>query len=142
MNASLVKTFNGKSIAATRKKKTKQIAPFSIRLTPEERTYLEHLAGNSPLSTYIRTKLLEKKAEKRRVLRKPKLQDSQYAALLAALGESRLSSNLNQLARHTNMGTLDVSEDTERELQDACKAVLEMRKALVLALGLQSESDL
>lgn len=107
-----------------------------MRLTAEERAYLEQLAGNRSLSAYIRGRLLGDHAEKRRDLRKPKLEDQQFAALLAALGESRMSSNLNQLAKHANMGTLDASQDVEQQLQEACEAVLAMRDALIMALNL------
>lgn len=118
--------------------KKKGHSPFSVRLSEEERKYLEQRAGNRPLGAYIRDQLLGEKAQKRRKLRKPTLEDGQYAALLAALGQSRLSSNLNQLAKHANTGTLDVSGDTEQQLQDACAAVLAMREALFVALRLRS----
>ena len=119
----------------------KRPSPFCIRLTPDERAYLEHKAGNRPLGAYIRRQLLGDRAEKRRELRSPQIEQQQFAALLAALGQSRLSSNLNQIAKSANMGTLDVSQDVEQQLQDAYSAVLEMRKALFMALGLKSGGD-
>jgi hypothetical protein len=117
-------------------------APFSLRLSAEERAWLDERARGRPLGAYIREKLLGDKAAKRRISRNPQIQEAQYAALLAALGESRLSSNLNQLAHHANMGTLDVSEDVEQQLQEAYQAILEMRKALFMALGLQVNDGL
>lgn len=116
----------------------KKHSPFSIRLSEEERKHLEQLAGNRPLGAYIRDQLLGEKAHKRRALRKPTVGDEQYATLLAALGQSRLSSNLNQLAKHANMGILDVSGEVEQQLQDACQAVLAMRDVLFVALGLKA----
>lgn len=124
-----------------RPRKPHKLKPFSIRFSREERAYLEELAGKQPLGAYIRDQLLGDKAQKRRKSRKPALEDGQYAALLAALGESRLSSNLNQLAHHANTGTLDVTENTERQLQDAYDAILAMREALFTALGLKSGSN-
>ena len=123
---------NAKSIEAQ-----KRPSPFCIRLTPYEKAYLKQLAGNRPLGAYIREQLLGSVAEKRRELRSPQIDQEQYAALLAALGQSRMSSNLNQLAHHANVGTLDVSQDTEQQLQEAYACVLEMRKALFMALGLK-----
>lgn len=119
-------------------RKPHKLKPFSIRFSREERAYLEERAGKQPLGAYIRDQLLGEKAQKRRKSRKPALEDGQYAALLAALGESRLSSNLNQLAHHANTGTLDVTENTERQLQDAYEAILAMRAALFTALGFKS----
>ena len=110
--------------------------PFSLRLTPEERAYLEEKAGARPLGAYIRTRLLDGRAEKRRPQRKPKIDDKQIALVLAELGRSRLSSNLNQLAKASNCGTLDVSSEVERDLQAACHAVVTMRDNLIAALGL------
>lgn len=120
-----------------RKTKAKQAAPFCMRFTDAEREYLERKAGKRPLGTYCREVLLGEFADTRRKQQKPSMSSTQYAALLAALGESRLSSNLNQLAHHANIGTLDVTKPVEQELQDAYQAVIEMRKALLIALGMK-----
>ena len=80
-------------------KKAKETKPFPIRFTMDERAYLEQKAGRRPLGAYCREILLGNYAEKRRNSRKPCISDEQYSSLLAALGESRLSSNLNQLAK-------------------------------------------
>ena len=55
--------------------------------------------------------------------------------VLATLGQSRLSSNLNQLARAANTGSLPVSPDTEEALQAACPEVAALRAELLRALG-------
>ncbi len=115
--------------------------PFSIRLTPSEKAYLTQKAGSRPLGAYIRETLLGKQANSRRKERKPKVDEKQVAALLAELGQSRIPSNLNQLAKAANMGTLGPSEETRQQLQDACGAVLAMREALFIALGLKSGSE-
>lgn len=119
--------------------KKKHHTPFSLRLSEEERAYLEEKAGSRPLGAYIRNQLLGEQAQQRRALRKPSLGDEQYAALLAALGQSRLSSNLNQLAHHANAGNLDLSADSLLKLKEACEAVVDMRKALLTALGLKGD---
>lgn len=111
-----------------------QTRPFSIRLTEAERSQLERQAGRQPLGQYIRGVLLGEGVKKRRVLRKPQLDDRKVAELLAALGQSRLSSNLNQLAKAANMGTLEVEDDIRLQLQHACAAVIAMREALLIAL--------
>ncbi len=89
----------------------------------------------------IRECLLKDKEQKRRIHRKPHIEQKQYATLLAALGQSRLSSNLNQLAKSVNMGTLDVSQDAERQLQEAHETILIMRDTLLMALGLKVSDD-
>lgn len=39
------------------------------------------------------------------------------ALLLSELGQSRLASNINQLAKAANMGTLDITPEIEREIE-------------------------
>ena len=125
------------SKVARHKRRKPVTRPFTIRFTEEERNYLENKAGQRPLAVYLRSIILEGKTEPRRILRKPKADDARLASLLAQLGQSRLSSNVNQLAKHANMGTLDTSAETEQELKDAAQAIIEMRKALFMALGLK-----
>lgn len=114
-----------------------KMKPFSVRFTREERAFLDKKAGKQPLGAYIRDQLLDGHAvqTKRRSYRKPQISDSQYATLLAMLGQTHLSSNLNQLARHANCGTLMVNDDVEAQLMNACAAVIAMRNALDAALG-------
>ena len=134
-------SFQKVSCAAPQPGRKKPPSPFSFRLSEEERATLIQQAGNKPLGAYIRDRLLGDKAEKRRTFRKPKIDDKQIAQVLAELGASRLSSNLNQLAKSANMGTLDVSRNVEQELEDACAAILVMRDTLLMALGLKTETN-
>jgi len=135
--AGIGNAFSEASKPPTSSRKAKATNPFSIRLSEEERTFLEERAGNRPLGAYIREILLGEHEHKRRAIRRPQIEDTQYSSLLAALGHSNLSSNLNQLARHANVGSLDVSGDIEQQLQDACAAVMIMRKTLLIAMGLK-----
>ena len=112
--------------------------PFSLRLTDEERALLKDRAGSRPLGAYIRDVVLKDASQKRKSFRQPRIDETQAASLLAALGHSRLSSNINQLAKASNMGTIDVSLETDQHLQEASMAILAMRAALFTALGLKS----
>lgn len=99
-------------------------APFSLRLTFEERAILERKAGDMALGAYIRAELLSDRHAPRRTRQKRPVKDQQaLAKLLSELGSSRLSSNLNQLARAANSGSFPVTPDTEHALQNACEAV-------------------
>ncbi|MCE8511054.1 hypothetical protein KBY28_21655, partial [Ruegeria pomeroyi] len=55
--------------------------------------------------------------------------------VLGALGASRLSSNLNQLAKAVNTGSLPVTPETEADLVAACEEVRALRDDLLRALG-------
>lgn len=112
-------------------------APFSLRLSPEERAALERSAGNVSLGAYIRSRLFEESIAPRRAIRSPRPDSALLARVLAELGNSRLANNLNQLAKAANTGSLPVTPETEATLREAYTTVLTMRKLLVAALGLR-----
>lgn len=110
--------------------------PFSLRLTFEERARLERDAAGMSLGAYIRSRLFGVDVPPRRTRGKFPVKDqAALAKVLALLGASRLSQNLNQLARAVNIGALPVTPETDAELRDACRAVTEMRDELLRALG-------
>ncbi|MEM6900770.1 MAG: hypothetical protein AAF583_13490 [Pseudomonadota bacterium] len=122
--------------------KGKAPAPFSLRLSFEERARLEAAADGAPLGAYIRSVLFAQDLPKaRRKRARPIADHRELARVLAALGASRLSSNVNQLAKAVNIGVLPVTPDTEAELHRACQDIAEMRDLLIAALGLEP-SDL
>lgn len=132
-----------KASASRPSRKRKRQAPFSLRLTSEERTRLEQDAGETPLATYIKFRLFNNVPEltrPRSIARRPNAETQLIAKLLAALGSARLANNLNQLAKAANTGSLPVTPETETELREACEAVQAMRCDLVSALGLRTES--
>lgn len=94
------------------------------------------LRGNKSLSAYIRHQLFGDDTAPRKKGGTSPVQDADaLARVLGALGQSRLSANLNQLAKAVNMGTLPVTPETEAELSAACRDVSEMRVDLLRALG-------
>lgn len=122
--------FNAKSRIRRRE------APFSLRLTFEERSKLEAAANGLPLGAYIKAALFDGDLAKVRRRNTNPTQDSEaLGRVLGALGQSRLSSNLNQLARAVNTGTLPVHPETETALIEACAEVAAMRQDLLQALG-------
>ena len=112
--------------------------PYSLRLTLEERQRLDADAGPLPLAAYIRTRLFDAPTP-RRPYRRPVQDDQALGEVLAALGNCRLSSNLNQLAKAVHSGSLPVSPETEAAIRAACATVQQMGGHLVQALGLPDE---
>jgi hypothetical protein len=95
-------------------------APFSLRLTFEERSALEQAAGDMPLGAYIRAELFQnKKTRHRRRYKRPVKDRQVLGQLLGLLGEARLANNLNQLAKAANTGSLPVTPETEKALREA-----------------------
>jgi hypothetical protein len=110
--------------------------PFSLRLTAAERARLESDAAGKTLGTYIRERLLGENAAPRKRRGNSPIKDHEaLGRVLGALGQSRLSSNLNQLAKAVNTGSLPVTPETEAELKQACREVSDLRDELLRALG-------
>lgn len=133
--------FDGAAVKPVARDKPKAAAPFSIRFTREERDRLQAEAGQQPLGAYIRSRLLGETADKRRRSRRPRIDQEATARLLAELGKSRLASNMNQLAKAANTGTLDLGPEVAREIRAACAAITDMRAALIAALGVKPERN-
>ncbi len=111
--------------------------PFSIRLTDDEKRLLLERAGKLPLGTFIRDLILgDELLMPRRQMANPVKDHEALARVLAALGQSRIANNLNQLAKAVNIGALPVTDETERDIIAACAAVVAMRGDLMRALGL------
>lgn len=117
----------------------KRSPPFSLRLTFEERARLERDAGDMPLGAYIRSRLFDQPVGDHRPRRsKRPVKDQQaLASVLGELGKSRIANNLNQLAKAANSGSLPLTPETEKSLQEACAGVQWLRMTLMQALGLQ-----
>ncbi len=125
---------------AAAKPKLKREAPFSLRLSFEEKALLRAAANGVPLGAYIKAKLFDEPLEKvRRRNTNPVKDHEALGRFLGALGKSRLSQNLNQIARAANMGSLPVSPELEDELRQACADVEALRKELLRALGSLSD---
>ena len=117
-------------------------SPFSLRLTPEERAALERAAAGMPLGVFIRAKLLSGDLTPRRTRGQTPVKDhAALARVLGALGQSRLSSNLNQLAKAAHLGALPVTPELERELGEACAQIRSLRDELMRALGHRAAED-
>lgn len=121
-----------------KRERKKRPAPFSLRLSESERARLAVEAAGAPLGTYIRAKLLGDTTPLRLRRTGIAIEDRRILAQLVALiGRSRIAGNLNQLAHAANSGALPLDPETIADLIDAVEAVREMRRLLLLALGLK-----
>lgn len=112
--------------------------PISVRFTQEERAELERKAGDLSLSSYVRSRCIGETAPAHRTRGKRPVKDHEaLGKVLGALGQSRLSNNLNQLAKAAHTGTLGVQDDTEEALLKAAYDIAYIRLTLIKALGLQ-----
>ncbi|MFY9294285.1 MAG: plasmid mobilization relaxosome protein MobC [Methylorubrum rhodinum] len=120
----------------------KRPAPFSLRLTKDERARLVTEAAGAPLGAFIKAKLLDGPMPKpvRQPRAAPLADRTALAQCLALLGRARIANNLNQLAHLANIGALPVDPETVADLTEAVEAVREMRRLLMAALGLKPEA--
>lgn len=117
----------------------KRTAPFSLRLSEAERARLVAEARGIPLGSYIKTKVLGSPPLKGLRRSGHAIEDQKaIAQMLALLGRSHLASNLNQLSKAVHLGVLPVTPETEAELAEACRSVIDLRRMLIDALGLQT----
>ncbi|NCQ23558.1 MAG: hypothetical protein GW798_03825 [Roseovarius sp.] len=123
-------------IANPEAKKADYPPPFSIRFTFEERAWMDAERGDKSLAAYIRERLFGDDAAPRKKRGNSPVQDKEALGRMAgALGQSRLSQNMNQLAKAVNTGSLPVTPETEAEIKEACRDIAEMRDELMAALG-------
>lgn len=117
-------------------------APFSIRLSAEEKAQLTREAGSRSLGAYIKSRLLEGAPAPRRAASGPsRAERVRMAELLAWLGTSTVAVNLHQLAESARTGCLDCDGETRTAIHRACMDIATMRALLMQALGLRMEAD-
>jgi hypothetical protein len=120
----------------------KREAPFSLRLSFEERSRLKAAAGDMPVAAYIKSLLFADDAPVvRRRTRAPVKDARALAELLACLGASRIPNNLNQLARAANSGSLIFDWDTKARIAAACEDIRAMRQLLMEGLGMKQGEE-
>ena len=120
----------------------KRLPPFSIRLSQTERARLAVEAAGAPLGAYIKAKVLGETPPLRVRRTGLAIEDRQaLAQVLALLGRSNLANNLNQLARAVHTGSLLVTPETEAEIMAALEAVRDLRRLLLVALGLKADGS-
>jgi hypothetical protein len=102
---------------------------LTIRLSPDERAVIDTAAERAGLAigSYARHALLGAPAP--RQVRRPIVERRELSRLLGELG--KIGGNLNQLAKAANSGVIVY----EGEIDDTRHALIEMRDAVLKALG-------
>jgi hypothetical protein len=119
----------------------KRPAPISLRLSCGEREKLESLAGSQSLNGFIRQQLFGSDVRPRRRVSEHVLADRKLAAqILRAMGQWDMRWALQELDLAVRDGVLHLDDTTCAALRQACADVAAMRRHLVRALGLKSES--
>ena len=119
--------------------------PFSMRFTDDEREALELAAAGRPLAAYIRWLIFKEDMPampKRRTRgESASPEHKELAKLLGALGKSRIASNINQLAKAANSGSLPVNKEIINALNESVAAIHWMRESLIKAMGIKPQRN-
>ena len=118
-------------------------SPYSIRFTPEQRAFIRAHASALKLadSQWICQRLFaqaELYLPNQKILLPPD-DDKHLAKILYLLGQSRMASNLNQIAKAVNMGTLILSPDVYAQIDESHHNIRWMRSELIKGLGLRGQ---
>ena len=130
----------GPDFRGSSKHARKEVAQqYCIRLKPSELALLKKWADylGISVSELIRRRTLGDYEAPRRKNRRPSRDDKMLSKLLGTLGQSRLASNMNQIAKAANLGALPVTDDLIAELTQACFDIQTMRRELIRALGIK-----
>lgn len=138
MSPSTNSTFTQAAKDTTKRKKRSRPAPFPVRFSADERAYLERKAGDRPLGSYIRSKLLGDAEVPRTPARKATIDRAAMAQMLGLMGKAEQVSCLFLLLAAAEADRVALAEAEQAALQNACDAVLEMRSLLIEALGLKT----
>jgi hypothetical protein len=93
--------------------------PFSLRLSFKERARLQEMAEGQPLGGFLRASVLDLLTTRRGTSIRDRVA---LAQVLGLLGQSRLYSNLDQLAKLANIGSLP--PDASAQVNSLSSAIL------------------
>lgn len=116
----------------------KQTTTLTVRLTYEERRRLERLAGDRPISALVRSRLFGKSGSRKAKVRRTTPDNAALAQVLAALGRSNLSVDLNTIVWAVDAGKLSLDLKSLALVRQACIDIAAMRQDLIAALGLSA----
>ena len=142
LRASIVSEFhNSANTRGNQSKRGRKSTPrITLRLTEDENNDLRERAGDLSVSSYVRECLFEKDtARRKRRSYRPVVDQQALAQVLSKLGQSRMASNLNQIAHHANAGSLIVDKVTLDEINEAAATIAWIRVTLIDALGLKDQ---
>jgi hypothetical protein len=112
-------------------------SPLSIYFNWAQIDKLDELRQGQKRGTFIKEVIFN--SGKRLVRRYAETDRILIAKVLAALGKSRISSNINQLAKAANSGSLPVNEEVEKALLKACMTIEWIKVTLIESMGIKPQ---
>lgn len=115
--------------------------PYSMRFTRNERKRFDVLAAKLNLSVpdFFRLMVLCEDVDQQIAFLHSQINlRSENAKLLAAFGKGRVSSSLNQIAKHMNIGSFELTPEVEEEIHFIHDTYIIARKELIKLQGLKA----
>ena len=102
-----------------------------------------YIAGDSmPVSDFARDRILSDYLDKPKPRRRSPTKELEAAGrILGELGRTRIASNLNQLAKQANAGSLVLTPEIQTALLPACADIRQIRNLLLKMQGLSKAHD-
>lgn len=114
---------------------------LTLRLTRAERVRLDSEANRLGLSTgaYVRYLVAPEDVQRKlsAVFERQQLR-REYAEILRILGQSRIASNLNQIAHAIHTGTFVFTPDIAAQITECYEAIVYIRSLLIETMGVKA----
>ncbi len=117
------------------RKNKKYAAPFSLRLTVEERKRLDAIAGDMPVGVFIRSRLFDAPSPRRRMTRRMHADQALLAKIWVELRHQHISKNLNRVMKAIEEEDLETSDQLEMQLHLLRSDLRRLRRYIREALG-------
>ena len=125
----------------TPKHKKKRAAPLSIRLSANERTWLEEQAGGMPIGTYVKSRLFaaNDNTPPRTRGRAPIKDHEELAKVHGKFARFDVFLTIKGLLKAIEKGNIRLKPKTEDALVSACEDISDIRHHVMKALGTRAE---
>lgn len=111
---------------------------LTVRFSQAEYRLLKAKAGSRPLSTFVRELSLQKAEQRKMAPRSAPIKDHvSLAQVLAKLGQANIFAGLNELDEFSDLGLIELDEDTKTAVKQACSDIGTIKKHIMSALGVK-----
>ena len=123
------------------KRKKKRAAPLSIRLSANERAWLEEQAGGMPIGTFVKSRLFaaNDNTPPRTRNRAPVKDYEELAKVHGKFGRFDVFLTIKGLLKAIENGNIRLKPTTEDVLVSACEDIRDIRHHVMKALGTRAE---
>jgi len=140
-NVKLREDFAASNDNKPKRKKKKRAAPLSIRLSANERAWLEERAGGMPMSTYVKSRLFAANDNAPPLTRGRATIENhkELARIHGKFSRFDVFLSIKGLLKAIEKGRIRLKPQTEDALVAACEDIEDIRRCIMKALGTRAE---